>query len=90
MSKAHGVERLLLELAGAVGIALGAPLLLGLLLDALLGRAPLMLFVGGCVGIVAGTIVVVRIMARRITALGHPTPSVGRPAEASSEREDRT
>jgi F0F1-type ATP synthase assembly protein I len=89
MSKAHVVERPLLELAGAVGIALGAPLLLGLLLDALLDRTPLLLFVGGCVGIVAGTIVVVHISVRRMKALsGLAADAVGRDGVSFGE-EDR-
>lgn len=61
------------KLAVAVGAALLAPLLAGAGLDALLGHAPWMLFVGGCIGILTGTIVVVRTMARRIAALSEPT-----------------
>jgi len=89
MSKAHVVERPLLELAVAVGIALGAPLLLGLLLDALFGRAPLLLFVGGSVGIVAGTIVVVRISVRRMKALSELTANAVSREEVSFGEEDR-
>ena len=89
MSKAHGVERPLLELAVAAGIALGAPLMLGLLLDVLLGRAPLMLFIGGSVGIVAGTIVVVRISVRRMKALSELTADAVSPEEVSFGEEDR-
>ncbi len=89
MSKARVVERPLLELAVAVGIALGAPLLLGLLLDALFGRAPLLLFVGGSVGIVAGTIVVVRISVRRMKALSELTANAVSREEVSFGEEDR-
>jgi len=69
MSRAHVAGGLWRELIIAVGIALGTPLAVGLLLDALLGWAPLMFFVGGSVGILAGTILVVRSTLRRMKAL---------------------
>ena len=83
-------RELLLRLIVVVGGVLLAPLAAGLLLDFWLDRSPLWLFVGGCAGILAGTIVVVRIMARRIAALGRPTPAIENLAEVPSEREDRT
>jgi F0F1-type ATP synthase assembly protein I len=86
MSKTRGSNGPLVELAVAAGIALGAPLVLGFLLDALLDRAPLMLFVGGSVGIVAGTIVVVRISVRRMKALSEQAADAAVVKGSLSER----
>jgi F0F1-type ATP synthase assembly protein I len=89
MNRAREMSHPLQELAIAAGIALLAPLLMGLLLDALLGRAPLMLFVGGSVGILTGTIVVVRITVRRMRVLSEPTADAVNPEEVSFGEEDQ-
>jgi F0F1-type ATP synthase assembly protein I len=89
MKKARWMGRPLQELAIAGGSALLAPVILGWLLDGLLGRAPLMLFVGSSIGVLAGTIVVVRITVRRIEALSQPTASAGSHEAVSFGEEDR-
>ncbi|GEM_PF-3495171 len=80
---------LLVELTIAVSLSLLMPLLLGLGLDALLGRGPVMFFIGGSAGIVIGTIVVVRIVLRRLRALTEPMTGTANPQEFSFGEEDR-
>jgi len=89
MSRAHVAGRPWRELIIAVGMALGTPLAVGLLLDALFGWAPLMFFVGGSVGILAGTIVVVRSTLRRMKALSELPADVGSREAVSFGKEDR-
>lgn len=89
MRKARWTGRPLQELAIAVGSALLAPLIIGLLLDALLGWAPLMLFVGSSIGILAGTVVVVRITVRRMKALAEPATNASSSEAVAFGEEDR-
>jgi F0F1-type ATP synthase assembly protein I len=60
----------LLRMAGVVALATLVPLGLGLLLDGRFGTAPLFVFVLAPFGIIGGTIAIVRIASRRLTALG--------------------
>ncbi len=72
-----------------VGMALLIPLLVGLGLDALLGRGPVMFFVGASAGIVIGTIAVVRIVLRRLRAFAEPKMEPESLQEVSFGEEDR-
>ncbi len=89
MNKVRLMGRPLQELASAVGIALLAPLALGLVLDRWLGSAPLMLFVGSSIGTVVGTIAVVRITLRHMRTVAEPVTSADSPEEGSFGKEDR-
>jgi F0F1-type ATP synthase assembly protein I len=80
---------LVAELTIATGVALLTPLVLGVWLDALLGRGPVLLFAGGSIGILIGTIVVVRIAMRRLKALSEPTTDNERRQGISLGEEDR-
>jgi F0F1-type ATP synthase assembly protein I len=58
-----------------VGLATLVPLGLGILLDRRFGTAPLFVLVLAPFGIIGGTIGIVRIASRRLTALGTSTES---------------
>jgi F0F1-type ATP synthase assembly protein I len=80
---------LLPQLAAVAGLAMLAPLALGLALDYLFGTAPLGLLICAAIGIVAATIIVVRITTRQMAALAPPVTSAGSPDEGANEKEDR-
>jgi F0F1-type ATP synthase assembly protein I len=77
------------QLVAVVGLAMLAPLGLGLVLDYLFGTAPLSLFVCAVIGIMAATVAVVRITTRQMAAVVPPAASAGSPDEGSNEKEDR-
>ena len=77
------------QLVAVVGLSLLAPLGLGLTLDYLLGSAPLALFACGVIGILAGTVGVVRIMTRQFGLLVAPAPPAESSMKAANGKEDR-
>jgi F0F1-type ATP synthase assembly protein I len=80
---------LLPQLVAVVGLAMLAPLALGLTIDYLFGTTPLGLLICAAIGIVAATIITVRITTRQMAALTPPVTSAGSPDEGSSEKENR-
>jgi F0F1-type ATP synthase assembly protein I len=80
---------LLPQLVAVVGLAMLAPLALGLTLDYLFGTTPLGLLICAATGIVAATIITVRITTRQMATLAPPAASAGSPDEGSNEKEDR-
>ena len=78
-----------LQLVAVACLALLAPLALGLTIDYLFGTTPLGLLICAAIGIVAATIITVRITTRQMAALAPPAPSAGSPDEGSNEKEDR-
>jgi F0F1-type ATP synthase assembly protein I len=80
---------LLPQLLVVVGLALLAPLALGLTIDYLFGTTPLGLLICAAIGIVAATIFTVRTMTRQMAVLATPATSAGSPDEGSNEKEDR-
>lgn len=77
------------QLIAVVVLSLLAPLGLGLALDGLLGSAPLALFVCSVIGILAGTVGVVRIMTRQFGFLAVPAPPAENSVKAANGKEDR-
>jgi F0F1-type ATP synthase assembly protein I len=77
------------QLVAVVFVATLAPLGLGLVLDYWFGTAPLGLFVCAVIGILAATIVIVRIITRQMTALAQSASSAGSSHEGANEKEDR-
>lgn len=71
----------LLRLVGAISAALLLPVGLGLGVDYVSGRAPLFLFFGAIIGIVVGTVAVVRITTRKIETL----TETGAPADYAAQ-----
>ena len=88
MNKRLG-KGLLPQLVAVVCLALLAPLALGVAIDYLFGTAPLGLLICAAMGIVAATIITVRITTRQMAALAPPATSAGSPDEGSNEKEDR-
>ena len=80
---------LLPQLVAVVCLALLAPLALGLTIDYLFGTTPWGLLICAAIGIVAATIITVRITTRQMAALAPPAPAAGSPDEGSNEKEDR-
>ena len=80
---------LLPQLVAVVGLAMLAPLALGLTIDHLFGTTPLGLLICAAIGIVAATIITVRITTRQMAALAPSVTSAGSPDEGSNEKEDR-
>jgi F0F1-type ATP synthase assembly protein I len=80
---------LLPQLVAVVGLAMLAPLALGLTIDYLFGTTPLGLLICAAIGIVAATIITVRSTTRQMAALAPPVTSAGSPDEGSNEKEDR-
>ena len=80
---------LLPQLVAVVGLAMLAPLALGLTIDYLFGTTPFGLLICAAIGIVAATIITVRITTRQMAALAPSVPSTGSPDEGSNEKEDR-
>jgi len=78
-----------LQLVAVACLALLAPLALGLTIDYLFGTTPLGLLICAAIGIVAATIITVRITTRQMAALAPPVTSAGSPDEGSNEKEDR-
>ena len=78
-----------LQLVAVACLALLAPLALGLTIDYLFGTTPLGLLICAAIGIVAATIITVRITTRQMAALAPPATSAGSPDEGSNEKEDR-
>ena len=78
-----------LQLVAVACLALLAPLALGLTIDYLFGTTPLGLLICAAIGILAATIITVRITTRQMAALAPPATSAGSPDEGSSEKEDR-
>jgi len=78
-----------LKLVAVACLALLAPLALGLTIDYLFGTTPLGLLICAAIGIVAATIITVRITTRQMAALAPPVTSAGSPDEGSNEKEDR-
>ncbi len=79
----------LLQLVAVACLALLAPLALGLAIDYLFGTTPLGLLICAAIGILAATIITVRITTRQMAALAPPVASAGSPDEGSNEKEDR-
>ncbi len=77
------------RLGWAVALSLLLPLGLGIVLDRRLASAPLFMFVGALIGIVAGTLATVRIAGRAIEALGHPPDAGVGPDHLPEGKEDR-
>jgi len=77
------------QLAAVVGLAMLAPLALGLTIDYLFGTTPLGLLICAAIGIVAATIFTVRTTTRQMAALTASLPSADTPDEGSNEKEDR-
>jgi F0F1-type ATP synthase assembly protein I len=82
-------KSLLLRLLVIVAAVLLGPLAIGLALDRLLGSAPFGLFVCAAVGILAGTIVIVRISSHAIAVSAEPGAPVDIADEGSDRKEDR-
>ena len=78
-----------LQLVAVACLALLAPLALGLTIVYLFGSTPLGLLICAAIGIVAATIITVRITTRQMAALAPPVTSAGSPDEGSNEKEDR-
>lgn len=77
----------MLRMGSMVALALLLPLGLGLWLDRRLGTGLLCVFVGALVGILAATVITVRIAGRQIEALG--TPSLTAPATRERQEEGK-
>jgi F0F1-type ATP synthase assembly protein I len=75
-------------MAGVLVLSTLVPLGLGLWLDRRLGTAPLVLLICASIGIIAGTIGIVRIAGRTLEALGTPETEAGSHSPVSGQ-EDR-
>ena len=83
--KEVGRRKPILRMGWMVALALVVPLCLGLWLDHRLGTAPLFVLAGALVGILAATVIAVRIAGREIEALGAPPQA----ASANRERQEK-
>jgi F0F1-type ATP synthase assembly protein I len=70
-------------------LTLLAPLGLGLAVDRLFGTTPMGVLACAAIGIVAATIGIVRITARRMAALSQPVASDGSPDGSAKIKGDR-
>jgi F0F1-type ATP synthase assembly protein I len=87
--KGRAGKGLLLRLLVIVAGVLLGPLAIGLALDRLLGSAPVGLFVAAAVGILAGTVTVVRLSSHAIEVSAEPGAPVDIAGEGSDRKEDR-
>ena len=78
----------ILRMGCMVALALIVPSCIGLWLDHRLGTAPLFVLAGALVGILAATVIAVRIAGREIAALGTPLEAESATGERQENKED--
>ncbi|MGC8779832.1 MAG: hypothetical protein ACP5UQ_03115 [Anaerolineae bacterium] len=87
----RATHNLFWRLIVAFGAGVGVPLLLALALGAMLKQPLLALFLGGSIGILAGTLLVVRITIRQLQALATAGSTNENPdVQASGRRIERS
>jgi len=80
----------MLHMGWMIALALLLPLGFGLWLDRRLGTGLLFFFVGASIGILAATVIAVRIAGRQIEALGMPSQTAPATGEKQEEGKEDT